>query len=379
MDRFGNRSLAMMVAVASGFCLVTLCARCVAVDDKGEVRPSNVAESVASVSAPTYVGKQVCRECHPQNFDLHQHSGHADTFSRSVDSEIAKKYAGKALDAGNPYGVFHYEWGNEGLRTRRAADMDQAPFALQYAVGSGRNAMTLLTLIDDKESDAAGIEHRISWFGSHGDFGLTPGHIGMTPQDERGLLGNVVRGKSVRQCVYCHTTTGTIVGTEIVDLVADVNCEKCHGPGSEHVQQARRSETPPPFSIGRDRWDLEAELQLCGDCHRLPRNIDPVALREYSAELLRFQPVGMLRSECYLESDGNFMCSTCHNPHQDSKAKSTAAYEQDCLGCHQPDSDAHVACSVSPTSGCVECHMPATKFEQGMVFHDHWIRIRDAE
>ncbi|QDV41335.1 hypothetical protein Enr13x_11730 [Stieleria neptunia] len=339
---------------------------------------NTVAAQVASGGAqPTSVGKLVCRECHPENFELHQHSGHADTFATTLESEVAKRFADKALDAGEPYGVFQYRFGEDGLQTRRMADPNQGPFRLQYVLGSGRNAMTLLTLIDDNGPEVAGVEHRISWFGSHGDFGLTPGHVGMVPDNETEHWGNVVRGESVRQCVSCHTTTGTVVGTEIVNLVADVNCEKCHGPGSEHVRQARTSSSPPPYSVGRKQWDLESELQLCGDCHRLPRHIDPLALREYANELLRFQPVGLLRSECYLESDGTFMCSTCHNPHQDSKTKSTADYEQDCRNCHVPDSDDHVACSVSPTDGCIECHMPAKTFEQGMVFHDHWIRVRE--
>nr|WP_143548011.1 multiheme c-type cytochrome [Rhodopirellula sp. SM50] len=373
MNRFAIHTRVAVPAVVAGLCMLVMSCPFATFDQAGD---RVVAHDDVGATEPTYVGKQVCRECHQENFELHRHSGHADTFATTLESKIAKKYAEKALDAGEPYGVFQYRFGQEGLQSRRTADPNGGPFPLHYVLGSGRNAVTLLTLIDDNGPDVAGVEHRISWFGSHGDFGLTPGHVGLVPHNELEHWGNVVRGESVRQCVDCHTTTGTIVGTEIINLVADVNCEKCHGPGSEHVRQSRVSSSPPPYSVGREQWDLESELQLCGDCHRLPRHIDPGALRAYANELLRFQPVGLLRSECYLESAGTFMCSTCHNPHQDSKTKSTADYEQDCRNCHQPDSDEHVACSVSPTHGCIECHMPAKTFEQGMVFHDHWIRIR---
>jgi hypothetical protein len=292
---------------------------------------------------------------------------------------VADKFVGKSVDSGEPYGTFHYTMQEDGIHAQRLSASEPSSIPLHFALGSGRNAVTLFSLIPDGNNETAGLEHRVSWFGSHHDFGLTPGHAGKSPHADIDYFGDLVHGKSMRECVHCHTTSGTIVGTDIVDLVANVNCERCHGPGSEHVRQSRQSPTPPPYSVGRDHWDLESELQLCGSCHRLPRNVSLQALREYRGELLRFQPIGLLRSACYLESDGKFMCTTCHNPHADSKSKSKEAYNQDCRNCHLPDSDTHVACPVSPQDNCIECHMPATTFEQGMVFHDHWIRVREDE
>jgi hypothetical protein len=334
---------------------------------------------VGKAMTPTLVGRHVCRECHEENYRLHQHSGHASTFATTRDSDLAKVFVGKTLDAGENYGQFAYDMAGDGLRVRRLSDSTQASFPLQYALGSGRNAVTLFTLIPDGEQRTAGIEHRVSWFRSHGEFGLTPGQVHHSPESEVDFFGHTVRGQEMHQCVRCHTTSGTIVGQEISGLIANVNCEKCHGAGSEHVRQARLSQTPPPFSVGHENWDLESELQLCGNCHRLPRHVSVRELREYPSEMLRFQPIGLLRSECYLESEGRLMCSTCHNPHMDSATKSNDSYVQDCRNCHLTDSDMHVACPVSPTEGCIECHMPAITFEQGMVFHDHWIRVRDNE
>jgi hypothetical protein len=327
--------------------------------------------------APEFVGKEVCRQCHAENYDLHANSGHASTFAVSSESDLAEKFDGKTLDVGDPYGAFQYSRDSRGLVARRLDDDDAEAFHLQYLLGSGRNAITPLTLVRDDDGSTAGVEHRVSWFGSHDGFGLTPGHAGKLPTTDLEFFGDLVHGKSLQECVRCHTTSGTIEGNGVVDLVANVNCERCHGPGSEHVRQARLSEPPPPYSVGHGGWDLESELQLCGSCHRLPRHISPRELRDYTPEMLRFQPVGMLRSECYLKSQGSFMCSTCHNPHADSKSKSKEAYVQDCRNCHSNESEAHVTCPVSTTEGCIECHMPPVTFEQGMVFHDHWIRVRD--
>jgi hypothetical protein len=136
--------------------------------------------------------------------------------------------------------------------------------------------------------------------------------------------------------------------------------------------------TPPPFSVGRADWDTESEIQLCGDCHRLPAAISLKELREYPGPLTRFQPIGMLRSECYLASEGQFKCTTCHGPHTTLEATPETHYVQVCVSCHLPDSQSHVACPVSPATGCIECHMPPVKFDDlGTSFHDHWIRVRD--
>lgn len=343
--------------------------------------PSNSTDPAPETTAspasltPTFVGRQVCGECHEENFHLHSKSGHASTFVNTRDSDIAKKFVGKTLDAGEPYGLLEYSMDENGLRVKRVDDPSHQSFPLEFALGSGHNAVTFLSLVSDADEDTLGIEHRVSWFAADDHFGLTPGQIGSSPTTLAQFFGNSVQDEHMHACVNCHTTSGKIIDKNIVDLVPNVNCEKCHGPGSEHVRQARLSNNPPPFSVGNDDWNAESELQLCGDCHRLPIDFPPKQLREYPRLMARFQPVGMLRSQCYLQSRGKFKCTTCHNPHQESTAKSTEAYVDDCVQCHTENTADHVACPVSPQTGCIECHMPPLRFEQGMTFHDHYIRV----
>ena len=327
---------------------------------------------------PTLVGREVCGECHSENYHLHAASGHASTFASTRDSVIAQeKFVGKTFDAGQPYGTYTYQSDQRGLLALLPEKFGNDPFPLHYAIGSGHTAVTFLSLIPDEAEGTIGIEHRVSWFRPSQQINLTPGHDGKVPQFGAEFFGDPHRGKRLHGCVFCHTTRGRIVNQEVVDLIPNVNCEKCHGPGSEHVRQARLSKDPPAFSIGRDDWTTESELQLCGRCHRMPKDVTPKELRQYSKLLVRFQPIGLLRSECYLESEGQLKCTSCHNPHMTSKAKSKAAHVQNCIDCHLTDSAAHVACPVSPKEGCIECHMPAIDFDYGVTFHDHWIRVRD--
>lgn len=323
----------------------------------------------------TYVGRQVCKECHQENFEFHSHSGHASTFFDARDRVIVEKFVDKEYDAGDLFGTFRYFVDDQGsLQVRRLDDSVDETLPLQFALGSGAHGITLLTLVDDPTHGALGIEHRVTWFGTDGELGRTPGHD-YIPGTELELFGMAHTGDNLQRCVSCHSTTGKVVGTEIVDLVPNVNCEKCHGPGSEHVQQARQSNSPPPFSIGRADWTAESEFRLCGSCHRLPSDVTRKQLRDYEPDLTRFQPVGLLQSECYLESDFQLRCTHCHNPHQAAKVKSMAAYQQDCIDCHLEDSDLHVACPVSPSDGCIDCHMKGIKLDHGITFHDHWIRV----
>lgn len=350
-----------------------------------EPLPASGQGSLASTSAAPgrlsspagFVGREVCGECHQENFQLHAASGHASTLASTADSTIADFFAGKTVDAGPGYGQFRYDVDEQGLWVHRVGEPQDGRFPLQYVLGSGHNAKTMFTIVEDGKGGSVGVEHRISWFASHQDFGLTPDHADKVPTASLETFGNPIRGEMMHGCIGCHSTHGKISAGKVLDLVPNVNCEKCHGPGAEHVRQARLTKTPPPFSVGRSDWDQESELQLCGSCHRLPINFSPKQLREYPAALIRFQPVGMLRSPCYLESDGAMKCTTCHNPHQSSVAKSKADYVADCTACHQADTEHRTVCPVSPTDGCIECHMPAMKFEQGMIFHDHWIRVRD--
>lgn len=345
--------------------------------DVSRVQLGGEAEPFNGSTPATYVGKAVCRECHQENFALHAQHGHASTFHMVPDTSLPERFAGKEFDGGKVYGTYRYEVDEQGnLFALLPEKFDAERFPLQYALGSGQHAQTMLTLATSLDGQTEAIEHRVSCY--HNErLGITPGHSRKQPASPLELFGDVPRGEPLRRCIYCHTTRGQIDGETIVGLVASVNCEKCHGPGSKHVQAARRSATPPKYSVGQSTWDAESEIQLCGDCHRLPKSASEKDIREYPDHLARFQPIGMLRSRCYLESDGQMRCTTCHSPHTTIQAVSAAEHLGHCIQCHDPQHDEHSICPVSEDTGCVDCHMPRIEMDEGLIFHDHWIRVLD--
>lgn len=324
----------------------------------------------------TFVGRDTCKECHAENHSLHTHHGHHTTFAATNDPQIIKMFDGRSYDSGEPYGTFTYHADELGLFARLPEKFGDRPFRLQYALGSGHGAVTLLTLLPDENQETFAIEHRVSWFRDGDELRPTPQEIDSNPKSAADFFGLRHQGRVMEKCVYCHTTSGTIEKETINNLIAGVNCEKCHGPGSEHVRLARISKTPPKYSVGRDDWDAESEIQLCGDCHRLPTTVKRSELREYPDQLTRFQPVGLLRSRCFVESDGNLRCTTCHNPHRTISEVEKSSHVANCLSCHQKNNPEHTLCPENQNDGCIRCHMPAKELKGLSVsFHDHWIRV----
>ncbi len=366
---------AAVLTIATAWFLPSPASR-VGVFDK-PVAAADTGPSGDSVASPPHlVGREVCQECHAENFELHAHSGHAGTFFETSETRFVEKFVGRNVDVGEYFGSFTYQTDDQGkLYAKHAKYPD--PFELKYVLGSGHHGISMLSLVPHPEDGSPmGIEHRVSWFAEDDSFGVTPSQEDAVPDSPLEWLGLPVEGKGLQLCIDCHTTSAEIVDQHLVNLVANVNCEKCHGPGSEHVRQARLTKSPPPFSVGQPEWTSESEIRLCGSCHRMPKDIPRPLLRDYADDMTRFQPVGLLRSKCYLESEGQFKCTTCHNPHMTVKAKTPAEYVSDCIACHQSENQSHTHCPVSPQDDCIKCHMPEVRLEH-FSFHDHWIRIRD--
>jgi predicted CXXCH cytochrome family protein len=339
------------------------------------IDPIIIGGTKADSREPTLVGRQVCGECHVENYALHAKHGHASTFHLVSETDLADTFSGASFDAGKSFGTYEYQADERGgLTAMLPARFGKEHFPLQYALGSGLQAQTMLTLTTGVDGKTEGIEHRASFY-SGNRIGLTPGHSKKNPHSALEYFGDVMQGEPLERCIYCHTTSGKVVGEGIIDLVANVNCEKCHGPGSEHVRLARASSKPPHYSVGQETWDTESEIQLCGDCHRLPQSSTEKEIREYPDHLAKFQPIGMLRSRCYLESEGQMKCTTCHNPHTTIAQSQTSDFVRICIDCHDETKNDHEICSVSKTIGCIECHMPIIEMDEGLKFHDHWIRV----
>lgn len=346
--------------------------------DPGPSRPASRPLTIAGVATTDrrYVGSETCRECHPGEHALHSGSGHAHTLRRPGRVETVNQIVGREFADPAQEGVgwtYHLE-GNRLVADRRETDQ-VASFVLDFALGAGRHAITFVSVVGGESGHPEGVEHRLTYYSEDGRMDLTPGQGAGTPEADRVPLGAKLPPAILLDCLECHATP-TARSNGWLDpsiLIPNVTCERCHGPGRDHVEAAREDrEDRLAMPFGPNRYSGPEQVVLCGRCHRIPEMVPPQTIRPDNLALARFPSVGLVQSACFQGSKGAFTCTTCHDPHARTSAD-VGRYETVCRSCHEPDQG--TPCPVNPREGCLSCHMPSRDVGHGMLFSDHWIRV----
>jgi len=214
-------------------------------------------------------------------------------------------------------------------------------------------------------------------------------------------------------CDGCHSVDYNIQTKQVVEW--NVGCERCHGPGSEHVARPSRGNIINPAQM-----DSFSANDACIQCHSQGQPlISPIEGKYYDwpvgydvgLPLLRFwkledctlgQTTFYYFPDCTSHKNrmqGNdfvqsvmyrhgITCSSCHDVHGTKNyAQLRKPADQICLDCHGPESanGPHTATleehthhkAGSPGSQCVTCHMPAIETEgvPGAFVHAHTFRF----
>lgn len=351
-------------------------------------------EIPGSTSARTpdgpYVGSKACVECHSSESAIHERSGHARTLGLAAASPLAHRLDGRTVaDPERPDVTWEYALRDGIFQAQRSEKGlgEVERFVLEYVLGSGDHAASFVTVTDPRKPTSS--EHRLTYFSGSDSFEITPGQRATNPASGTTHHSRELSPRETLKCFGCHTTpdsltTETAPGqAPIADaerLSPNVGCEKCHGPARAHVEAARRGLADLTMPFGPGRWTADSQLGLCGQCHRHPSRFPAERIRTDDAQLARFQPIGLMQSRCYTQSQGALSCVTCHNPHEKT-SKEGRAYEVACLACHGGPATAtaerKLPCPVSPSGACLDCHMPKLDSGQGVLYTDHWIRIRE--
>ena len=333
---------------------------------------------VARKSTAPFVGPRSCGECHPGESALFARSGHAQTLRPAAAVPLARKLDGTVVADPEVPGVrWAYERrGDHFGAARQMGDGSIERFVLDYAFGSDHHATTFVSLADSKRLPAT--EHRLTHYSDGDIFRVTPGQGAARPYPGTKPHGRELPDWEALACFRCHATRTSASGPDLLrfdEMIPNVSCERCHGPATDHLAAARAGSAIPPMPFGPERWTADAQMTLCGKCHRHPSETFPGGLRPDRPSLARFQPVGIMQSKCYQASAGALSCVSCHDPHARASTD-LGGYEATCLSCHK--ADPQVVCRVSPGGDCLRCHMPLVDTGQRVLFTDHWIRVRTA-
>jgi tetratricopeptide (TPR) repeat protein len=342
---------------------------------------------ILSDPAP-YMGAASCAECHRERYQMQSRSRHARTFHRASGlGDLIQSRS--SLPDPNDAKVSH-TLRKVGDRQEQETRTPEGVFSavVDYAFGSGDRGKTLVA------HDASGhmFELRLSLYheGAQPVWDITSGHSAH-PREPQVFLGEPLSDDGVRRCLLCHVTSPQAIidatGPEAAD--GAIGCEKCHGPGGNHVLAIAAKF--PDLAIARPSLASgSAVVKICAQCHS-PRGMDVVPGDPAS---VRFQGTTLTWSRCYTESNDILDCVTCHDPHTNAMT-SESYYEAKCLSCHGGGANARsrssgtrkrrtdltappqsATCPVNPKSGCITCHMPRVKdVIPHSMFTDHFIRV----
>jgi tetratricopeptide (TPR) repeat protein len=318
-----------------------------------------------------FVGAARCAECHATIYREEQGSRHAGTIVSGADFPRSALPDSTIDDPVRP-GVKHQaKRDGDRLRVETSVDGKTSRATIDYALGSGHRGYTFI----GRDDDGRLCELRLTRYGNGPVWDLTTGQD-PKPSDTKEMLGRTIGEDEFRRCISCHTTRPirSHERTEPDPVDRSIGCERCHGPGGNHLQAVAMEF--PDLAIARPRVAKKAQvIKLCGSCHGSPTQ----TVKPNDVGAVRFQASALVKSRCYSESGEGLSCVTCHNPHRDAETK-PAFYEAKCLGCHDArstsESDRRAICPVGPKTGCLDCHMPRV---QGAVLHtsftDHQIRV----
>ena len=193
----------------------------------------------------------------------------------------------------------------------------------------------------------------------------------------------------IPRCLECHATYFAATPPPVNRYATGgfklgITCEKCHGPGRQHVKQERShaSQASSAVILNPAGFSRDRQMDLCAWCHaghgvplRPSFSYVPGEPLDHYIQFPPTDPAAPLdvhgnqvellkQSRCYRSS--NMTCFTCHDVH--APQHDLAEFSKKCLACHKPGSAIFARADHPLTSNCIDCHMP--KQETNLIVFD---------
>ncbi len=358
-----------------------------------------------------YVGMQACRTCHEPIYQTFIQTGMGQSFGVATKEKTAADFSpahalvyDTALDyyykpyfSNDSFYIMEYRLEGKDTVHKRIQQVN-------YIVGSGQHTNSHIFGINGYLYQAP-----ITFYTQKHRWDLAPGF-------EKGANTRFQRMIEI-ECMSCHNGYPDFVANsenKYTALKAGIDCERCHGPGSLHVED-RKNNLPADTAKGPDytivnprRLSTELQNNVCQRCHlqgitvlndnktffdfrpgmRLSEVMN-VFMPEYEGAqdkmIMASHVERMKKSQCFVRS-GKMSCITCHNPHVSVKFTPRAQYLNACQSCHGNGTAQHqctenVQVRAAKNNDCVTCHMPHNGSIDipHVAVTDHFIRKRPVD
>lgn len=317
----------------------------------------------ADPPGPAYVGNQACRPCHQAVCDSYARTAMARTSGPALPNLIEGTF--RHARSGVVYRVLRRA-GQAILTYERPGDPGlHGSQTLEYSVGSNTEGRTFLFRIDGFLYQAP-----INYYAEKAVWDMSPGYAGLKHME----LDHPV----TPSCLYCHASRvqapepGTVNRYRGDPFLQDgVGCERCHGPGGDHV--AGKGPIVNPAKLTGERragvcrqCHLEGQASITEPGKRLTDYRPGRKLSDYLATFVyedaarkglgAVSHVESLQSSACKRASGDALtCTTCHDPHREpGPAEKADYYRRRCLGCHAGKAEGH----HPRQPDCTACHMP---------------------
>ncbi len=327
---FGSLFACLFLAVLGG-------ADCLMLPGGPEVY-NNVTDKTNNNAA--YIAAAACRACHPDVSEQQLIHGHAHKLTRVVGQP--PEFPEEGTRAGIPNPPDGFSWDDIsyviGGYTKKGRFINQDGFILTNGVD----------MVDTQ------------WNLDFPANGTTVGFAAYEPDRETPKPYDY-------SCFVCHTTGAKPQDEDFPQFQEDrpgfagtwletgIQCEECHGPGSNHV----------PNTGARDMFVDLTGAQTCHRCHNRPFHSQTGEIIANGGFIQHHEQYPEL-----LASGGHstFACTDCHDPHVSVTYDRANAIRQECTDCHADQNMAlhegmvFTRGDYTEVLSCESCHMPfATK------------------
>ncbi|MDM8529221.1 multiheme c-type cytochrome [Anaerolineales bacterium HSG24] len=264
--------------------------------------------------APQFVGTKSCGEegCHVDTYDSFMKTGHPYKLNKVVDSQPPEYPYSEITDPpeGYTWDDITYVIGGYGWKAR-FLDKDG------YIITGDEDATTQYNLYNED------LDLGDNWVGYHAGEENVP-----------------------YDCGPCHTTNyqpdghqDDLPGITGTWSETGVQCEECHGPGSQHNED--------PYLV---KMKIDRDSEQCGQCH-IRGDVESI---NASGGFIKHHE----QYEELFESKKRLMrCVDCHNPHETVKNANGLGIRTSCKNCHFEE-ERFQKITDREHANCIDCHMP---------------------